>query len=341
MAVPRRSLTLLRRLARHNGGLIDATVRDITASWLQAWNDLDPAWQAGIAAILDQYASTGVWPPPWQVTRIEAVARATVRTERSLAGLLAVASAMTTDAAGRISAATLAAEPTVIAAQSAAVTAVELAETVPTSTVASALAARRNRIGALHRPIAADVVAAIGRVFTHPPTTTGRAGLDAGMLTRIRAGFDGGLTRTVTIARTEPVDAYRTTAQIVHAANPRLVTGWAWLCQLDLRACVSCWAMHGTRHPLDEPGPAGHPSDRCQRLPLVGANTLPSAETRFRRLSRRDQLTVLGPARLELFRSGQIGWADLAVRRAAPGWRDSYVPRPVADLQRLAGIRTP
>jgi hypothetical protein len=41
-----------------------------------------------------------------------------------------------------------------------------------------------------------------------------------------------------------------------------------------------------------------------------------------------------------MLRSGQITWADLAVRRANSGWRDAYIPRSVADLQRIAALPT-
>jgi hypothetical protein len=337
VAVPRRSLTLLRKLASRNGGIVDATVRDITAAWLQAWDELSPEWQQAIAAIIDRYATTGVWPAPWQVARIEAIARATARTERSLGALLTQASTATAEAAGRVSSATITAEPVIIASQSSAVSVGEVA--VPALVVASALAARQNRIAALHRPIADTVLAAIRWEFTHPPTAPSGRRPAAGMQDRVRAGFGSGLTRATTIARTETIDTYRTAAQIVHTANPRVVTGWAWLCQCDLSSCPACWALHGTTHPLDEDGPASHGGCRCQRLPLVGDNSLPSAEARFRRLTRRQQLAVLGPARLEMLRSGQITWTDLAVRRSNSGWRDSYVPRTVADLRRIAGIR--
>lgn len=338
MAVTRRTLGLLRRLAHRNGEVVDRTVQTITTAWLQAWDELAPAWQQAIAAILDRYAATGVWPPPWQVTRIEAIARATAQTDRSLTALLTQASATTSEAALQVSAATVAAEPVVIASQSAAVSVGEVA--VPALAVAAALTARQTRIASLHRPIAPAVLAAITWEFTHPPTAaTGRRPA-AGMPDRVRAGFDAGLTRATTIARTETVDTYRTAAQIVHAANPRTVTGWAWLCQCDRKSCTACWVMHGSRHQLDEAGPAGHPSCRCQRLPLVGDNDLPSAEARFRRLTRRDQLAILGPARLEMLRAGDIGWSDLAVLRPSSNWRDSYTPRPVADLRRIAGRRT-
>ncbi len=336
MAVPQRTLTLLRRLARHNGGIIDATVQNITTSWLQAWDDLGPAWQQAITAIVDQYTKTGVWPAPWQVTRIEAIARAAQSTEQSLTRLLTDAAGRVSAAAGEVSEATLVAEPSLIASQTSKASAAELE--VPARRAEVELDARRARIAALFRPVGASVMSAIRWEFTHPPDT-GRRPL-SGLRGRVKAGFTAGLTRATTIAQTEAIDTYRTTAGLVHAANPDVVTSWCWICQLDLKACLSCWSMHGTTQPLDEPGPSSHPSCRCMRLPLAGTTAPPSAETRFRRLSRRNQISILGPARYEMWRSGDVSWPDLAIRRSNPGWRDSYTPRPVADLQRLADLST-
>jgi hypothetical protein len=329
-------VNLLRRLARHNGRIIDATVRDITTGWLQAWDDLGPAWQQAVTVILDQYTATGTWPAPWQVARIEAIARATQRTEQSLTRLLTDAAALVSESAGQISAATLAAEPSLITSQTPTTSAADVS--VPAARAGSALDARRARVGSLLRPIGASVTAAITWELTHPPNAGRRPA--AGMLARIRAGFNAGLTRAVTVVRTETVDTYRTAAGLVHAANPSVVTGWAWICSCDRRSCLACWSMHGTTHPLDDAGPAGHPSCRCMRLPLAEGTSPSTAEAKFRRLSRRDQLKILGRTRHELWRSGAIAWDRLAVRRSTAGWRDSYVPRPVADLQRLAATPT-
>lgn len=344
MAVNRRTLILLRHLAAQVGGIADDTVRELAAAWLRDWDDLSPAWRQAVAAVVDQYTATGVWPAPWQTARIEAVARAQQRTEDNLTLLLTEAAVTTGAAAAAVSAATIAAEPIIIASQLPpavqAVTAAGVAGAVAATAVSTALAARRQRITDLHRPVIADAVNTVRRVFTRPPQSIeDPVRLAQDLFNRARAGFDSGLTRAATIARTEPIDTYRATAGIVHGANRTIIRGWAWVCVCDLRSCPACWAMHGTRHRLDEPGPLGHPGCRCQRLPLVGDADLPTAQARFRRLSRRDQLAILGPARLALYRSGRIGWGDLAQPRHTPGWRTAYVPTSVRDLQRLADLR--
>lgn len=335
MAVPRRTLTLLRKLANEVGTTADDTVRALAASWVTAWDRLSPAWQQAIAAILDEYRRTGMWPAPWRMARIEAVARAQDASRRSLTVLLTEAAVTTRAAVAEVSAATVRAEPQIIGSQKAGLPPV----VVPAIVVATALAARQTRVTALHQVINHAVGGMWGSLLTRPPVETDPEKASRELYNRARAGFDSALIRASNVARTEPVDTYRTAAELVHSANPQIVTGWAWTASLDSRCCPACWAMHGRTFRLAEPGPAGHGGCRCTRLVLTSGASPPSAESRFRRLSRRDQMAILGPGRWELWRSGDAPWDSLAAIRSNRGWRDSWVPRPVNDLRRLAGIR--
>lgn len=337
MAVPRRTQTLLRKLAHQVGAEADDTVRELARSWLEAWDRLSPAWRDAVAAILDDYQRTGIWPAPWQSARIEAVARAQQQSEQQLGVLLAEAAGVTRAAAARVSESTVVAEPAVIGSQ---LPDGHRPVAVPLVVITAALTARQQRITALHRPIAGQAADVLRRLFTRPPASLDDTEQTARLLyNQARAGFDNALTRAATIARTEPIDTYRTASALIHQANPALVTGWCWQSALDRRTCLTCWALHGRRFSLDTAGPDGHPGCRCQRLPVVGDNTLPTAEARFRRLTRRDQIAILGPARWSLWHSGRIGWADLAVQRSNPGWRSSWTPRPARSLELLAARR--
>ncbi|GAA0494849.1 hypothetical protein Ade02nite_19610 [Paractinoplanes deccanensis] len=332
MAVPQRTLTLLRRLARSNGATVDATVQALTRSWLAAWEDLSPAWQQAIDALLEQYERTGVWPSPWQVARIEAIAAVQQRTDRALTGLVGKADTATRRAVAEVSAATVQAEPDIIASQKPGLK----VRAADRQAVVSELSARRWRITNLHRAVLDAASSAIRRPLLRPPLATQPTA--AALTGQVRAGFDSALVRATTIAQTETVDTYRAASALVHDANRGVLDAWAWHCACDRRSCTACWAMHGRQFPLEVIGPDGHPACRCTRLPLAAGVNLPSAEARFRRLPRRDQLAILGPARLELFRSGRIGWADLAVQRNNPGWRTSWTPASVADLRRAADL---
>jgi hypothetical protein len=335
VAVPRRTLTLLRKLANQVGKTTDDTVRELARSWVQAWDELSPAWQDAIAALVDQHQRTGVWPVPWQAARIEAVAVAQQRTEQALASLTANAATATRAAAAEASKGTLAAEPAIIGSQRPGLDAAGASR----SSADRELTRRQARITELHRPIPDRTAQAIRQVFRGLPHAASSTPLTQHLYARVRAGFDSGLTRAATITRTETVDTYRTAAALVHTANARVLVGWAWTCTCDRKSCPACWVMHGRQFPLDTPGPEGHGGCRCTRLPLAAGVSLPTAEARFRRLTRRDQIAILGPGRFELWRLGRVAWDDLAARRSNQGWRDSIVPRPVADLNRMAGIR--
>jgi hypothetical protein len=346
VAVNARTLTLLRQLAGHVGATTDTTVRQLTATWLAEWSRLTPAWQTAIAAVLDQYARTGVWPAPWQIARIEAVAAAQHHTAHTLTALLTGAAATTVAAAAVVSAATATTEPGIIAAQApppAGITGAGVAAAVAATAIAAALTARQQRITDLHRAPLGEATDALRRVFTRPPGRLNDPDLAAQELTgRARTGFDLALTRAATVARTELIDTYRDAALAVDVANRSVVTGWCWIASLDRRCCAACWAMHGTV--FDDPsipGPWGHPGCRCRRLPVADHEGLPSAEARFRRLPRRDQIAVLGPGRHALWRSGRVTWDQLAVRKTNNRWRPSWVPRPVRDLRLIADARLP
>ena len=117
--------------------------------------------------------------------------------------------------------------------------------------------------------------------------------------------------------------------------------------------CPSCWSMHGRVFPVDMPGPADHQQGRCARLPKTRtwrelgfnidepADTIVNARTRFASLPDAQQRTIMGPGRLALLRSGRVDWADLSGLRTAEGWRPSYAPRAVHDLERLGMRRAP
>lgn len=110
--------------------------------------------------------------------------------------------------------------------------------------------------------------------------------------------------------------------------------------------------MHGTEHSVDTPGPWDHQSGRCARMPRVRPwrdlgidipepddDFLPKGPDRFAQLDHAQQLAIMGPRRLALLDAGTATLADLAVLRTPTGWRPSYAPMPVRDLEALAARR--
>lgn len=217
------------------------------------------------------------------------------------------------------------------------------------SAVAAIIARAQGRIHADTWPLAPDAEQAMkdalieGVIVGDHPEQVARD-----MVARTETAFNGGLTRAMTISRTEMLDAYRASSAYTHRANADLVEGWEWYASTDRKTCSACFARHGTVHPVTEPGPDDHPRGRCTRLPVLktweelGINApepppvVLDGEKAFRRMTRADQLAVLGPTRLALLDSGRITWSDLATWRNNPSWRRSNQPTTVRDLQAIA-----
>lgn len=356
VAVTRETLRLLRGLRVQVGDLTDDVVRNLTAAWVQAWDVLSDQWRDAVAAALTVYQQTGMWPAPWQLARIERLAAAHASTVQALTVLATTADTTTAAGAAEVIAATAAAEPAIMASQLPASLAASALKTYTARIAPSALESialrARQQIHAETWPLSDQAVQAIRRALitgvatgAHP-TDTARD-----MVRQVEGEFNGGLGRAVNIARTEMLDAYRAASAAVHAANANVLDGWTWIATLDRRCCPSCWAMHGTHHPLEQAGPWDHHQGRCARMPKVkswadlgipgveGEDLTPDAEAVFAALSHGEQLAVMGPGRWALLNAGRVTWADLPVLRDHPGWRPSYVPRPVRDLQALADRR--
>ncbi len=171
------------------------------------------------------------------------------------------------------------------------------------------------------------------------------------MVRGAEGGFNGGLTRAMTIARTETLDAYRQSNLRSSVANQKLIKNKIWVSALDSRTCGSCLAQHGTEWPVDAFGPADHQQGRCTFIDKTldwgeidprwadldepNPYDLPDRDAWWGNLTPESQNDVLGKTRAELLRSGKIGWDDLSTRVETPGWRPSYRLTNVRDLPTL------
>lgn len=158
------------------------------------------------------------------------------------------------------------------------------------------------------------------------------------MVRQSQQGFNGGLTRALNIARTEMLDAQRAASALAEKAHTDVLAGWIWSSELGPRTCPACFSMHGSVHSLDEPGPDGHQSCRCARVPKtkpwseLGFNIpepksiFPNAETKFNTFSASQQVDILGPSKYAAWKAGKFPIASWGVKQQNPGWRDSWVP---------------
>lgn len=167
------------------------------------------------------------------------------------------------------------------------------------------------------------------------------------MVARARGPFAGGLTRALTIARTEMLDAHRAGARVGQARHADVLRGWMWLASLSTRTCPACLSMHGQVFGVEVSGPDGHVNCRCSRMPVAKpwselgfdgieepAPLVRDADAFFAGLTPREQQAILGSRGYQAWLAGRWPRSQWAVRRSSGGWRDSMVP---AKPPRLPG----
>jgi SPP1 gp7 family putative phage head morphogenesis protein len=150
---------------------------------------------------------------------------------------------------------------------------------------------------------------------------------------RLRAALAIAKNRAMTIARTEVLRAYRGSIRerMRHAPG---VVGWVWVSARDRRTCPMCWAMHGTKHRLDEEF-ATHPNCRCSQAPLSARDISPLAtgSEDFERLAAATQRRILGPGKYDLYSRGAIDLPDLVGEALDPVWGRIRYERPLYSLR--------
>lgn len=112
-----------------------------------------------------------------------------------------------------------------------------------------------------------------------------------------------GLSRAMTISRSETVSAYRR-ASVEFYDNAGIVE-YRFLSVLDIRTCPICWSLHGRKFKL-KVKPNIHVNCRCVIVPVVSDDEkIETGIERFNKLSSGFQKQILGNKRFELFQNGQ------------------------------------
>jgi len=145
------------------------------------------------------------------------------------------------------------------------------------------------------------------------------------------------LQRALRIARTEQLRAYRlATLDTYRSAGVAL---YQRVAARDPNTCIACLSMDGTIYST-ETSLDDHVNGRCSIVPLFSAAeayAAGAAQEWFDAQDRDMQLQIMGPARLELYRSGRVDWSELAVRKDDPIWGGAWVPTPVSVLRTAGG----
>jgi len=126
-----------------------------------------------------------------------------------------------------------------------------------------------------------------------------------------------GLTRSLTIARTETLRAYREGTRAHYEANGDIVKGYKRLAALDSLTCMACIALDGQEYPTDLALPT-HPNCRCTTVPITVTNKelgldVPEAPSSFEtgqdwflRQSETTQLEMMGAGRFAAWQEGKV-----------------------------------
>ena len=357
MATTQQTLAILDQIRLDLDRRIDGETAALTEAWARAWAELRPAWRQAIESILATQR-TGKRPTRRQINDALRATKAMVATQDAIIELareqgIRISATLPdlTKSARRLEADLLRSTLPPQLPAGHALAGVTFDRLDPKAL--DAIVKRTTRqITALSRPLSREATAAMKSALIravalglHPNDAAGI------MLERVGAGFNGGRDRAVVIARCEMLDAHRAATAAQDSESAEVLVGWQWMASLTPRTCSSCWAMHGSVHDLDEPGPIDHQQGRCARVPISKSwrdlgidipeppSVVPDGLATFRAMPRSDQLAVLGHTRLALLDSGRIQWSDLATRRKTDGWRDSMVPTPLADLIKLAASR--
>jgi SPP1 gp7 family putative phage head morphogenesis protein len=152
---------------------------------------------------------------------------------------------------------------------------------------------------------------------------------------KMREAFGGNLDRALRVARTEQIRAYREATRETYQRNADVITGWQWLSARQTRTCPVCWAMDGQIFPLDTPMES-HVNCRCTSAPVIDTAPLQkTGEQLFANLSEADQKQILGIAKFEAYKSGQITLRDLVDYRKDRRWGGQRTEASLKDA--LAG----
>lgn len=328
---------LRNRLARLN----DGHTRIMTRAWVQAWDDVSDDLDAALQQLALEAGEGRITRKA--VLRSQRLTNALDKIRVSLDALFEQSGQTAIDSLADVVDQAGAAQEALIAGQlpEAERAIVKEWSRVDQRQVNAIVTRSTEQITKLSFPLADEATAVMKRELVR-----GLAGgknphvVAARMVKRTEGVFNGGLSRALTIARTETLDAHRAAAQVSDEANADILTGWVWSATLSARTCPACWSMNGREFPVTQPGPEGHQNCRCVRLPKTMSwadlgfegmddeppSLMPDAATTFDNLPAGTQRDVLGPRRHDAWKAGDYPIESWATKRTNETWRDSYVP---------------
>lgn len=165
-----------------------------------------------------------------------------------------------------------------------------------------------DRLARFHAPIVRDQLVEAVALGYNPYKAAGNiAPYLRDVTNKLRIVMARPFADAVRLARTSMLYSYREAARMNYQANGDVVSAWQWYAELD-GACVSCIAMHGTIHPLDEVL-NDHHHGRCAAVPVVlGQPLIPETAgvDYFDGLNEAQQREILGAGAFDAWKSGSV-----------------------------------
>ncbi|MGL5910357.1 MAG: hypothetical protein ACRCZP_10180 [Phycicoccus sp.] len=348
VAVRRDTLNELRDQRVALDGVVDQVAKDLTVAWERAWQAAAGEWEAA-SLVLALTRDDGKWPTRTQIARERRAQQAMAVTRALLEDYAQGVTNLSARTAEEAVQAAMAGRAGLVATQLPGSVRADITgrfNAVNPAQVAAIVERITQRITATTVPLTEESARAVYQQLTRAPLTgDGPRDVARQMVQQVQGAFSGGLTRALVISRTEILDSHRAAGQAWDRANTAVVEGWQWMCALDRRSCPACWSKHGSRYGPETPGPLDHQQGRCSRLPIsrswaeLGyagrepASLVKSGRQEYDALPEADRVAVMGARRAELLASGRVEWDALAVRRSTSGWRDSFAPKPLRELE--------
>jgi hypothetical protein len=154
----------------------------------------------------------------------------------------------------------------------------------------------------------------------------------------IRNDLGGDLARALRISRTEVMRSYREASRESYLKNDQIIQGYIRRSARSARTCAACWAKDGEVYSL-ETYLEDHPNGRCFQVPYIRDaeafyDMQDTGAAAFEKLSDEEQLNVLGPAKFEAYKAGEITLGDLVRSHSDPEWGRTITE---ASLQSVLG----
>lgn len=159
----------------------------------------------------------------------------------------------------------------------------------------------------------------------------------------LRGAFGMGLTRSLSIARTEQLRAYRTATLNTYQKNSDVVKEWERHATKDVRTCMACIMLDGKRYDLKTPMD-DHVQGRCAMLPITKSYaelgidapepdfSRELASDWFRRQSGDVQGLMMGPGAFKAWQDGLFKLEDYPRLIRSDKWGNSWVPKSLKVL---------